>query len=75
MFGMTAGPFPPLLSLGIRPPLSHAGDAEVYPAFGDQFENRLKRRLLRQPAALRSFVSTIVLVKQALRERKQGHPT
>jgi hypothetical protein len=45
--------------------LRQASDAEVCRTFGDQFENRLKRRLLRQPAVLRSFVSTIVLVKQS----------
>ncbi len=68
MFGMTAGPFPPLLSLGIRPLAGVLAEScrrrRSVPPFGDQFENCLKRRLPRQPAALRSFVSTIVLVKQ-----------
>jgi hypothetical protein len=44
--------------------LEHAGDAEARRAFGDQLENGLKSRLLRQPAALHSFVQTLVLAKQ-----------
>ena len=40
-----------------------AGDTEAIRAFGDQLEQLLKRRLLRQPAATHSFVQTIVLAK------------
>ena len=41
-----------------------AGDAEACRAFGDQMENGLTLRLMKQPAALHSFVATIVLAKQ-----------
>jgi hypothetical protein len=44
--------------------LGHAGDADACRAFGDHLENGLKLRLARQPAALHSFVATIVLAKQ-----------
>jgi len=44
--------------------LGRAGDAEACRAFGDQMENGLKLRLMQQPAALHSFVATIVLAKQ-----------
>jgi len=40
-----------------------AGDTEAIRAFGNQLEQLLKRRLLRQPAATHSFVQTIVLAK------------
>jgi len=45
--------------------LGRAGDAEARCAFSDQLEKRLRLRLVRQPAALRSFVETIVLVKHS----------
>lgn len=41
-----------------------AGDAAAAGTFGDQVEQRLKRRLASQPAATRSFVQTIVLAKE-----------
>ena len=41
------------------------GDSEALAAFGDRLENGLKRRLERQPAAMHSFVHTIVLAKQS----------
>jgi hypothetical protein len=44
--------------------LARAGDAEWCCAFGDRMENGLRLRLVKQPAALHSFVSTIVLAKQ-----------
>ena len=40
-----------------------AGDAEALTAFGDRLEDGLKRRLAKQPAAMHSFVHTIVLAK------------
>jgi hypothetical protein len=40
------------------------GDTEALAAFGDRLEKGLKRRLERQPAAMHSFVHTIVLAKQ-----------
>src|SRR5215469_3472722 len=40
-----------------------AGDAEALGSFGDQLEQRLRRRLMRQPEATHSFVQTIVLAK------------
>jgi SAM dependent carboxyl methyltransferase len=40
------------------------GDAEALTAFGDRLEDGLKRRLAKQPAAMHSFVHTIVLAKQ-----------
>ena len=40
------------------------GDAEAPTAFGDRLEDGLKRRLAKQPAAMHSFVHTIVLAKQ-----------
>ena len=40
-----------------------AGDAEALGGFGDQLEQRLRRRLASQPAATHSFVQTIVLAK------------
>ena len=40
-----------------------AGDAEALGTFGDQLEQRLRRRLMRQPEATHSFVQTIVLAK------------
>lgn len=40
-----------------------AGDAEALGAFGDRLERGLKRRLSAQPAAMHSFVQTIVLAK------------
>ena len=39
------------------------GHAEALGAFGNQLEQRLRRRLLSQPAATHSFVQTIVLAK------------
>jgi len=45
--------------------LRHAGDAEVCRSFGDHMERGLKAHLVRQPAALHSFVNTIVLAKQS----------
>jgi SAM dependent carboxyl methyltransferase len=44
--------------------LTAAGDATAYRAFADRLENGLERRLASQPAALHSFVQTIVLAKQ-----------
>lgn len=41
-----------------------AGDTEALTAFGDQLEDGLQRRLGKQPAAMHSFVHTIVLAKQ-----------
>ena len=40
-----------------------AGEAEALGAFGDQLEQRLKRRLTSQPAPMHSFVQAIVLAK------------
>ena len=40
-----------------------AGDAAALDTFGDQMEQRLRRRLASQPAATHSFVHTIVLAK------------
>jgi hypothetical protein len=40
-----------------------AGNAEALSAFGDQIEDRLKRRLASHPAPTHSFVQTIVLAK------------
>ena len=40
-----------------------AGDAGAQSAFGDQLEQRLRRRLKSQPAATHSFVQTMVLTK------------
>jgi hypothetical protein len=42
-----------------------AGDAAAYRGFADRLEDKLKRRLASQPAALHSFVQTIVLGKQS----------
>jgi hypothetical protein len=53
--------FVPSLASALR----SAGDAETCRAFGDHLENGLKLRLARQPAALHSFVNTIVLIKQS----------
>jgi hypothetical protein len=53
--------FVPSLASALR----RAGDAEACRAFGDHLENGLKLRLARQPAALHSFVNTIVLIKQS----------
>jgi SAM dependent carboxyl methyltransferase len=39
------------------------GDGEALTAFGDRLENGLKGRLAKQPAAMHSFVHTIVLAK------------
>jgi hypothetical protein len=44
--------------------LVRADDAEACRAFGVQITNGLKLRLARQPAAMNSFVSTIVLAKR-----------
>jgi hypothetical protein len=44
--------------------LLRGGDAEECRAFGNRLEDGLRRRLASQPAALHSFVQTIVLVKQ-----------
>jgi hypothetical protein len=41
-----------------------AGDAEALRVFGDRLEDGMKRRLAKQPAAMHSFVQTIVLAKQ-----------
>ena len=41
------------------------GDADALTAFGDELEDGLKRRLVKQPAAMHSFVHTIVLAKQS----------
>jgi hypothetical protein len=40
-----------------------AGDADALGAFGDRFQNDLKRRLTKQPAAMHSLVQTLVLAK------------
>jgi SAM dependent carboxyl methyltransferase len=50
-------------SLGSALVRVRAGHAEALGAFGDQLEQRLRRRLMRQPAATHSFVQTIVLAK------------
>jgi hypothetical protein len=50
-------------SLGSALVREHAGHAEVLAAFGDQLEQRLRRRLASQPAATHSFVQIIVLAK------------
>ncbi len=42
-----------------------SGDAEALHIFGDRLEAGLKRRLASQPAAMHSFVQTIVLAKRA----------
>jgi hypothetical protein len=44
--------------------LGRGGDSEVCRAFGDRLQRGLKERLAKQPAALHSFVTTIVLAKQ-----------
>jgi hypothetical protein len=40
-----------------------SGEAEALATFGDHLESRLKRRLASQPAAMHSFVQTMVLAK------------
>ena len=40
-----------------------SGDPEAVTAFGDRLEDGLKRRLAKQPAAMHSFVHTIILAK------------
>jgi hypothetical protein len=50
-------------SLGSALARVRAGHAEALGAFGDQLEQRLRRRLASQPVATRSFVQTIVLAK------------
>ena len=52
--------FVPSLASALR----HAADPEACRAFGDRMESGLKARLAKQPVALNSFVSTIVLAKQ-----------
>jgi hypothetical protein len=52
--------FVPSLASALR----RAGDSESCRVFGDHLENGLKLRLATQPAALHSFVNTIVLVKR-----------
>jgi hypothetical protein len=52
--------FVPSLASALR----YAGDAEACRNFADQMENGLKQRLVRQPATMHSFVSTILLAKQ-----------
>jgi hypothetical protein len=44
--------------------LTRAGDPEACRAFSDHLHNRLKQRLAKQPLAMHSFVSTIVLAKR-----------
>jgi S-adenosylmethionine-dependent carboxyl methyltransferase len=44
--------------------LDRADDPDVCRAFADRIESGLKLRLARQPAAMHSFVSTIVLAKR-----------
>ena len=64
--------FIPSLALG----LTQAHDAEQRRIFADRFENRLKRRLMDQPAPVHSFVHTVVLAKggsapkQAVQDQK-----
>jgi len=43
-----------------------SGDAEALAAFGNRLEDGLKRRLAEQPAAMHSFVHTIVLPSNAV---------
>ena len=43
-----------------------AGNSEAIGVFGDQLEQRLKRRLANRPAATHSFVQTIVLAKEGV---------
>ena len=40
-----------------------AGNAEALSTFGDQVEQRLRKRLASQPIPMHSFVQTIVLAK------------
>lgn len=49
-----------------------AGNTEAIGAFGDQLEQRLKRRLANRPAATHSFVQTIVLAKDGRDISKEG---
>jgi hypothetical protein len=44
--------------------LTNAGDAEERRSFADRLEERLKRRLMSQPAPLHNFVTAIVLARQ-----------
>jgi hypothetical protein len=53
--------FVPTLASALR----QADDSDACRRFGDQVENKLKARLVKQPAAMNSFVSTIVLAKRA----------
>jgi hypothetical protein len=52
--------FVPTLASALR----QAGDPEACRRFGDQVENKLKARLVKQLDAMNSFVSMIVLAKQ-----------
>lgn len=52
--------FVPSLTLG----LARAHETGQRSIFADRFENALKRRLASQPAALHSFVQTLVLAKR-----------
>ena len=52
--------FVPSLALS----LTHAHDAEQLRAFADQIENRLKRRLSKEPMPFDSFVQVMVIAKQ-----------
>ena len=52
--------FVPSLALS----LAHAHDAEQLRAFADQIENRLKRRLSKEPMPFDSFVQVMVIAKQ-----------
>jgi hypothetical protein len=59
----------PVLGIAIFAPslacaLTADADAAAYRGFADRLEDGLKRRLASQPAALHSFVQTIVLAKQ-----------
>ncbi|HEV3061724.1 MAG TPA: hypothetical protein VGY48_25965 [Vicinamibacterales bacterium] len=51
-------------SLGAALARVRAGDAEALGAFGDRLEQRLKQRLVGQPASTHSFVQVMVLAKK-----------
>jgi SAM dependent carboxyl methyltransferase len=54
--------FVPSLACALSP--ARAGKGEALGTFADQLEQRLKRRLASQPAAVHSFVQTILLAKR-----------
>src|SRR5580700_724028 len=54
--------FVPSLACALSP--ARAGNGEALATFADQMDQRLKQRLARQPAEMRSFVQTILLSKK-----------